>query len=154
MLALLVALLHPVSAAAPADFSWLVGTWRGQEGAVVWEESWAPAIGGALLGTFRLVDGAEVRFYELMTLTPDADGGALLRIRHFGPDLAAWESVDGALTFQQSESAGQRVVFQAPTEPTSVVYQRTDDGLVIELRKQPPGAAATVSTFRMGRAAP
>lgn len=121
---------------------------------MVWEESWAPAMGGALVGTFRLVDGDAVRFYELMTLEPGAEGGPELRIRHFGPDLAAWEDTDGALSFVQSEASGQRVVFQRNNEPTSLVYQRTDDGLVVELRKQPAGAAATVSTFRMGRAAP
>lgn len=51
-----------------ASVGWLAGQWRGEGLGAVAEEFWLPAAGGAMAGTFRLVDRGSVRFYELFTL--------------------------------------------------------------------------------------
>ncbi len=73
-----------------ADLTWLVGHWRGEGFSGTVEEVWLPPEGGAMLGTFRLVVGGAVRFYEIMTLVQEGEHVSL-RLKHFHPDLVGWE---------------------------------------------------------------
>ena len=81
-----------------ASVRWLVGSWRGEGLGALAEETWMPPAGGAMVGTFRLVDGGEVRFYELVTLVEDG-GSLLMRLKHFGPDLVGWEPREAHVEF-------------------------------------------------------
>jgi hypothetical protein len=71
-------------------FDWLVGQWQGTglEGQI--EEVWTGPVGNQMLGMFRLSVDDEVKIYELMTLV-DEQGKVTLKVKHFGPDLTAWE---------------------------------------------------------------
>lgn len=133
LVAALSALATPAS--APPDPSWLVGQWRGGEGAVVYEERWEPARGGAMLGTFRYVQGDAVRFYELMTIGPGADGVVTLRIKHFGPELTGWEASDAHVGFRLASGGPDELVFVGVTEPATLRYHRTGDQLSVTLDK-------------------
>lgn len=124
-----------------ADFDWMEGTWRGQDGAVVYEEAWRPALGGARVGTFRLAEGEQVVFYELMTLSATE-----LRIRHFDGELSAWEPKKRPLRFTVTEAGEGRAVFTAVGEATRLVYVRQGDTLEVSLEK-----AGKTHTFRFAR---
>ncbi len=51
-----------------------------------------------MVGVFRLVRDGSVQFYELVILVEE-DGSLVLRLKHFGPDLAGWEPKDETVDF-------------------------------------------------------
>ena len=72
------------------DVSWLVGAWTGEAFGSTFEEVWNPASAGSMVGFFKLIDGEEVAFYELMLLVEEA-GSLSLKVKHFNADFTAWE---------------------------------------------------------------
>jgi hypothetical protein len=62
------------------------------------EEIWADAVGGVMMGMYRLVIDGKPSFYEFMHLAEDK-GSLVLRLKHFNPDLTAWEEKDRFVTF-------------------------------------------------------
>ena len=85
-------------AASISDAAWLAGRWVGEGLGATAEEIWLPPAGGRMVGVFRLVRGGSVQFYELVTLVEE-DGSLVLRLKHFGPDLAGWEEKDESVDF-------------------------------------------------------
>ncbi len=63
-----------VPRASLADLAWLAGRWVGEGLGGIAEEVWLPESGGAMLGTFRSLQGGQVAFYEILTLTSNASG--------------------------------------------------------------------------------
>lgn len=84
--------------ASIADVAWLTGRWVGEGMGAVAEEVWLPPAGGAMAGTFRLVNDGSVDFYELITLQ-EIEGSLVLRLKHFEPDLTGWEEKDEWVDF-------------------------------------------------------
>ena len=58
-------------AAKASELNWLAGQWRGTGLGGQCEESWLPAVGGTLVGTFRLAKQGEPVFYEFMAISED-----------------------------------------------------------------------------------
>lgn len=85
-------------AASISDAAWLGGRWVGEGLGARVEESWLPPSGRKMVGIFRLVRGDSVQFYELVTLVEEA-GSLVLRLKHFGPDLAGWEEKSESVDF-------------------------------------------------------
>jgi len=76
--------------------AWIAGRWVGTHGEDEIEETWAPALGGGMVGMFRAVAASHPRFYELITF--DAEGAGLVcRFRHFNRDMTGWEEKDAPL---------------------------------------------------------
>jgi len=97
--------------ATVADLGFLVGRWVGEAFGGVAEETWNPALGGELLGTFRLVQGEQPVFSELMVLSSEA-GRIVLRLRHFShPGLVPWEEKHESVAFPLIEVAGTTAWF-------------------------------------------
>ena len=48
---------------------------------------------------FKLLDGDEVEFYELLFLLEE-EGSLSLKVRHFNPDFTAWEEKTEDVTFR------------------------------------------------------
>lgn len=69
---------------------WLAGSWRGTAFGKTFEEVWSPPSAGTMVGMFKLMDGDEVEFYELLVMDT-RDGTLSLRVKHFDADFAAWE---------------------------------------------------------------
>lgn len=92
----------PAGAAGPpatvADLAWLVGHWKGTGLGGVSEEIWAEPVGGVMMGMYRLVLKGEPSFYEFMHLSEDR-GSLVLKLKHFNPDLTAWEEKDRFVSF-------------------------------------------------------
>ena len=111
-----------------SDFAWLTGHWSGPALGGTSEEMWTAPAGGAIQGMFRLVKDGKVVFYELLTLT-ERDGGVVLRLKHFNPDLTAWEEKAQVLEFP--------LIKITPTEAhfTSMVFRHADpDAFTVTLR--------------------
>ena len=52
-----------------------------------------------MVGMFKLVEGGEVAFYELMLLTED-QGSLSLKVKHFSSDFTAWEDKEDYVNFR------------------------------------------------------
>ena len=88
----------PISAEPSVnDFAWLAGSWRGEGLGGICEEIWSPALGGTMMGTFRLVKDDKVVFYEIMVL--GSDKGMCLRVKHFSEAFVSWEEKADSVRF-------------------------------------------------------
>ena len=77
-------------AATLDDVSWLVGNWSGEAFGNTFEEGWNPPSAGSMIGFFKLMDGDDVVFYELLLLVEE-EGSLSLKVKHFSADFTAWE---------------------------------------------------------------
>ena len=114
---------------APAvdDLSWLVGHWKGTGFGGICEEVWSVPSAGTMVGTFKMHVDDQVRFYEIMTITPDS-AGPLLKVKHFNPDLTGWEEKDEWAEFKWLSSSEREIQF------SGIVYERiAEDSLVISV---------------------
>ena len=80
------------------DLSWMVGRWEGKGFGGIVEESWNPAIGGTMVGSFRLVKDEAPVFYELLVIVPEGESLAY-KVKHFNPDLTGWEEKEESVSF-------------------------------------------------------
>lgn len=127
-----------------AGLEWLAGTWRGPGLGGECEETWNAPAGGAMLGMFRLIRDGRPAVYEIITLTPDDDGGLTLRLKHFGGDLVGWEEMDEAVLFPfVSRSEGELILdglaYRGDGQSLRVEVQ-VEEGTqpaVLELRRAP-----------------
>lgn len=136
------------TAAAPlrvADLGWLAGTWEGTMGGAPIAEHWSAAADGEMVGLFRW--RRERPLYEILTIE-DAPAGAVMRLRHFGPNLVAWEDKDGAVVFRAVEHGPCSAVFAEEDdaeEQTRVRYAReADGGLLIQVLEERDGAESSL----------
>lgn len=139
--------------ATVADLSWLAGEWQGEIDGAFIDEQWGPPAGGAMLGMFRWVrkDGTVV-VYELLALEPAAEGGVVLRLRHFRSGLVAWEDKEGALSFHLSSYRPGEAVFdnRDREKPIRLVYRKEGEELVAVLERVKDGKPAS-DVFRYRR---
>jgi hypothetical protein len=94
--------------------AWLAGTWRGPGLGGVAEEIWSEPTGGVMMGSFRMLKGDEPVFYEFITLSEE-DGSLVMRVKHFSPELVAWEEKDKTVDFQFIKRDGKRYYFDGLT---------------------------------------
>ncbi|MEZ5357301.1 MAG: DUF6265 family protein [Candidatus Zixiibacteriota bacterium] len=92
------------------DFSGMVGHWVGPGFGGTCEETWMPASGGSMLGTFKLIKDGKTIFSELMCITFE-DNGPVLKVKHFSGEFVAWEEKDEYTTFAFTEKSGDSIVF-------------------------------------------
>jgi hypothetical protein len=123
----------PYRGAKICDVSWLAGhwIWTGPDGALS-EEIWSPAIGGTMIGSFRSTKNGDPVFYELMLLSEE-EGSLTLRLRHFHPDLKAWdqehdEAVRYQLVYLDARTAYfEGLTFESVHPDRLAVYLRVHD---------------------------
>ncbi|MFC3713616.1 DUF6265 family protein [Sphingoaurantiacus capsulatus] len=80
----------PSPKATLADLQWMVGTWEGEGLGGAVRESYSPPAGGQMVGHFRSLRDGKPAFYELVMLA-EVDGSLEYRVKHFNPDMTAWE---------------------------------------------------------------
>lgn len=97
-------------AATLNDVSWLVGNWSGEAFGNTFEESWNPPSAGSMIGFFKLMDGDDVVFYELLLLVEE-EGSLSLKVKHFSSDFTAWEDKADYVTFRYIKSDDDAVHF-------------------------------------------
>jgi hypothetical protein len=77
-------------AATLEDVAWLTGSWAGEAFGGAFEQVWNPASAGSMVGLFKLMNGDEVNFYEILLLVEE-EGSLSLKVKHFSPEFTAWE---------------------------------------------------------------
>ena len=130
----------PLRTAALRDVAFIAGRWGGEMDGGATQEWWSAPEGDGMMGMFRYVKDGRGVFYELMTIDQTADG-PVLRLRHFGPGLVAWEEKDGATSWLLVELAANRAVFEMPDGGKRLVYHRVSEGaMTITLEELENGA--------------
>ena len=92
------------------DISWLAGRWQGEAFGGICEEAWEKPSGPGMVGTFKLIAEDKIKFYEIMTITPDSSG-PVLKLKHFNADLTGWEEKDEVITFSFIEAGENKIKF-------------------------------------------
>ena len=110
-------------AASLADAGWLVGSWAGTAFGQRFEQVWSPPSAGSMVGTFKLIDGDTVSFYEILLLTVD-DGTLSLKVKHFDPDFSAWEEKEEFTQFRLVKLGDAELHFSGLS-----FYRRDDDNI-------------------------
>ena len=108
-------------AATLDDVAWLVGNWSGEAFGASFEEHWNPPSAGSMIGFFKLLDGDDVSFYELLLLVEE-EGSLALKVKHFNPDFSAWEEKEDYVTFRYIMSDGDAVHFSGISFYLSLIH--------------------------------
>lgn len=103
--------------------AWLAGSWEGEAFGERFEEVWNPASGGSMVGMFKLMNGDDVGFYELMLLVEE-EGSLSLKVKHFNPDFSAWEDKKDYVDFKLVKVEPDAVHFSGLS-----FYRRGDDAI-------------------------
>jgi hypothetical protein len=111
-------------AATLDDVAWLVGNWSGEAFGASFEEHWNPPSAGSMIGFFKLLQGDEVSFYELLLLVEE-EGSLSLKVKHFNPDFTAWEEKEDYVTFRYIMSDDDAVHF------SGISFYRVDEDNMI-----------------------
>jgi len=106
--------------------SWMIGRWTGGPETAWYEETWLPPRGGAMCGTFRLVNPEGTRFLEFMVLSETAAGTIEMRLRHFDPDLTPWEPADAPMIFQLDSLQRDHAVFKRILDESGKTTERLE----------------------------
>lgn len=96
------------------QIAWIAGHWRGTAFGGTTEEVWTPPMGKSMMGSFKLVQGEEVAFYELCSISEE-NGTLLLRIKHFSRDFKGWEEKDDSEEFRLIKITDTRAYFDGLT---------------------------------------
>lgn len=108
-------------AATLEDAAWLAGSWTGTAFGQNFEEVWNPPSAGSMVGMFKLLDGDEVSFYEIMLLTVE-EGTLSLKVKHFNADFSAWEDKPDYVNFRLAKIEDDALHFSGIS-----FYRRDDD---------------------------
>lgn len=132
----------PPPVASIDDLAWLAGEWSGEGimgGAA--REVYSPPAGGQIIGHFSQMRGDDIWFYELLSIVPRGES-LVYRLKHFGPDLAGWETQDAAsakefvLVAQEGDAwyfNGLTLRRDGANAMVATVAVKQDDGSVAEL---------------------
>lgn len=134
-----------------ADAEWLVGQWSGEGiGGAEAHESWLSPSGTTMVGTFvqELADGS-IMFTEHMYLT-EQDGSLVVKLKHFNPDMTAWEEKDGMLTFRLLAAEPCALYFSALTLRCTTA-EEGEGGLVVSVRMRSDKPEVQELVFRFTR---
>lgn len=86
-------------AAKLEEAGWLTGSWAGDAFGGTFEQVWNPASAGSMVGLFKLMNGGEVSFYEILLLVEE-EGSLSLKVKHFTPEFIAWEEKEDYTRFR------------------------------------------------------
>lgn len=123
------------------DYTWLTGTWTGDGFGGISEETWsAPSPDGTMMGMYRHMNKkGEVSFYEFFLL--DKEG---IRLKHFSPDLVAWEDKEDHVMFEMLKYSLNRI------EMKGLTYERTSPSeMEIRLSLKRKDGTFETETFKM-----
>jgi hypothetical protein len=97
-----------------SDISWIQGMWRGEALGGITEEIWSAPLGGAIMGSFRVVKDNKVTIYELETIV-EQDETLLIRLKHFDGKLNGWEEKNVTVDFKLVKVTPDKVYFDGFT---------------------------------------
>ena len=96
------------------ELAWISGTWEGMAFGGITEEVWSLPKSGSMMGMFKLIDGDQISFYELMTISQEKET-LIMRLKHFNHDLTGWEEKDEVLNFRLVKVEEHKIYFEGLT---------------------------------------
>ena len=125
----------PASSVKPvslSDLAWLQGQWAGAWGPRTAVQVWSAPLGGAIVGTLKIVEGSKTLVIEFVTITQTASG-VKYQLLHFTPSLVPWEKSGPAVLSLMSTDT-RKFVFDNATQgkPQQIVLVRTDPDTYID----------------------
>ena len=101
-------------AAQLSDMNWMVGSWAGEGFGASLQETYSDQAGGQMPGHFSIVADGKPGMYEFVMI---AQVGPSLeyRVRHFNPDMTAWEDKATFIRFPLVERVGDTWYFDGLT---------------------------------------
>ncbi|MBR9918227.1 hypothetical protein GYB29_11250 [bacterium] len=122
------------------DYSWLVGSWKGDGFGGISEEIWSKPENGVMMGMYRHLKDDKLVFYEFLIL--DKTG---LRLKHFHPDLKGWEEKNETTFFQMIDCSPTKI------EMKGLIFEKKSENLIeIRLKLNRNGKVET-EVFTMSR---
>jgi hypothetical protein len=85
-------------AARVTDLSWLVGEWTGEGFGAALHETYSAPVGGQMPGHFYVATDGKPTMYEFVMIAEVGDS-IEYRVRHFNPDMTAWEDKANFIRF-------------------------------------------------------
>lgn len=85
-------------AARVSDLDWLVGEWTGEGFGAALYETYSAPIGGQMPGHFYIAQDGKPSMYEFVMIA-EVGNSIEYRVRHFNPDMTAWEDKDHFVRF-------------------------------------------------------
>ena len=67
-----------------------------------------------MMGSFKLVQGGKVKFYEIITIS-EVEETLIMRLKHFDPQLKGWEEKDETVDFKLVKLSPDKVFFDGLT---------------------------------------
>lgn len=109
---------HQKSHCQDYSYGWLAGTWTGDGFGGTSEEMWStPSTDGTMMGAYRHHNGdGSLNFYEFMVM--DSTG---LRLKHFSPNLTAWETIEDYVHFELIEFTENKIILKG------LIFERKSD---------------------------
>ena len=77
-------------AAKVSDLAWLIGEWRGEGFGAQLYETYSAPVGGRMPGHFYIAKDGKPSMYEFVMIA-EVGNSIEYRVRHFNPDMTAWE---------------------------------------------------------------
>ena len=125
-------------AARVSDLAWLVGEWRGEGFSATLFETYSAPIGGQMPGHFYVANDGKPSMYEFVMIAEVGDS-IEYRVRHFNPDMTAWEEKERFVRFPLVAAEGDAWYFDGltirrtgPDSSEHVVRIKGKDGTVSE----------------------
>lgn len=92
------------------EYSWLVGSWKGDGFGGISEEIWSKPDNGTMMGMYRHTKDGKLVFYEFLLLNETG-----LRLKHFHPDLKGWEEKDETTFFEMIDYSPTKIELKGLT---------------------------------------
>jgi hypothetical protein len=94
--------------------SWISGEWAAEIWGGKAREIWMVPDAGYMTGAFQFIQNDSVQFLELISISEEK-GSIVMRVRHFGADMVAWEDKAASQIFELVYLEPNRAYFNGIT---------------------------------------
>ena len=138
-----------------SGFAWMEGTWQGQFGEALAEETFMAPKAGAILNMFRLTKDGSLLIYETSALV-ETQEGIELRVRHFNAKLEAMETEQPIILklvkFDGARAEFENFIHSAPKR--TIITKKSNDEMEVYseiLRKEGPPTIHKLTMRRVNK---
>jgi Domain of unknown function (DUF6265) len=121
--------------------SFLSGRWVNETPSEMEEETWSPASGESMIGSFRVVQHGRPIFYEFWAVELE-DHRPVLKLKHFNAGLAGWEDKNSSTKLPLVSSDQNDAVFAETDGGVSLHYRRVAEKLTCTVHHVSNGKAS------------
>jgi hypothetical protein len=104
------------------DLAFMSGHSRGELDGGIADEHWSEPAGDSMMGIYRYVKDGKVQMYEMMAIEQTVNG-PVLRLKHFGAGLDAWEDKTQVWNFPLVRFSAGDAVFETTDKKIRISYR-------------------------------